>query len=81
MFSEIEQAREAAGIKQRDLCERAGVHETTYTARKQGRRTVSERTINKLRDALTAMIRERREAIDAATDAKPSAFKCEEVER
>lgn len=79
MFSEIEQARDAAGIKQSDLCKRAGVHETTYTARKQGRRTLSERTINKLRNALREIIQERRTAIDAAVETKRSAFQCEEV--
>lgn len=66
MFSDIEERRLLAGIDQRALCQRAGVHETTYTARKNGRRTLSERTINKLGEALEAMIAERREALDSA---------------
>ncbi len=66
MFSDIEERRLLAGIDQRALCHRAGVHETTYTARKNGRRTLSERTINKLNEALEAMIAERREALDSA---------------
>jgi len=66
MFSEIEQRRLLAGIDQRALCQRAGVHETTYTARKNGRRTLSERTIIKLGKALEAMIAEKREALDSA---------------
>lgn len=66
MFSEIEERRALAGIDQRALCQRAGVHETTYTARKNGRRTLSERTINKLEEALDAMIVEKRVALDSA---------------
>lgn len=66
MFSEIEERRQLAGIEQRALCLRAGVHETTYTARKSGRRTLSERTINKLAIALDALIAERRQALDSA---------------
>lgn len=59
MFSQIEERRSRAGIEQRLLCQRAGVHETTYTARKNGRRTLSEKTINKLADALDALLAER----------------------
>ncbi|MFN7010069.1 MAG: helix-turn-helix domain-containing protein [Allorhizobium sp.] len=66
MFSEIEERRRLAGIEQRALCQRAGVHDTTYSARKSGRRTLSERTINKLKLALEALIAEKREALATA---------------
>ncbi|TCT34624.1 helix-turn-helix domain-containing protein [Martelella mediterranea] len=59
MFSEIEARRHAAGISQVELCERAGVHPTTYTARKANRRTVSERTLQKLKTALDELVTER----------------------
>ncbi|MGV0912409.1 helix-turn-helix domain-containing protein [Martelella sp. FOR1707] len=65
MFSEIETKRAGAGISQADLCKRAGVHPTTYTARKAGRRTVSERTLRKLSGALDELIAERLEAMTA----------------
>lgn len=66
MFSEIEERRRLADIDQRTLCQRAGVHETTYTARKSRRRTLSERTINKLKKALDELIDEKRRALDSA---------------
>lgn len=60
MFPQIEAKRVAAGILQKDLCERANVHETTYTARKNNRRSLSETTLKKLEFALDEMIDERR---------------------
>ncbi|MCJ7993245.1 hypothetical protein J5N58_01360 [Rhizobium cremeum] len=66
MFSEIEERRRLADIDQRTLCQRACVHETTYTARKSERRTLSERTINKLKRALDELIDEKRRALDSA---------------
>ncbi|WP_319519846.1 helix-turn-helix transcriptional regulator [uncultured Martelella sp.] len=67
MFSEIEKRRAAAGISQADLCQRAGVHPTTYTARKANRRTVSERTLQKLKTALDEMVSERLEVMRERT--------------
>lgn len=59
MFSDIEAKRARAGIPQKELCERAGVHPTRYTARKSGRSGLSERTLKKLEDALEELLRER----------------------
>lgn len=59
MFPEIEERREKAGIDQAELCKRAGVHPTTYTARKNGRAGMREATISKLDEALEALIREK----------------------
>lgn len=67
MFPEIEARRMAAGIRQKDLCARAGVHEMTYTARKNERRGVSERTLVKLQRALDEMIAEKRAALEPAS--------------
>ncbi|MCF6368313.1 helix-turn-helix domain-containing protein [Rhizobium halophilum] len=63
MFPQIEARRAAAGILQKDLCERAAVHETTYTARKSGRRALSETTLKKLETALEELIKERQEQL------------------
>ncbi|WFS02190.1 helix-turn-helix domain-containing protein [Rhizobium tumorigenes] len=68
MFFEIEARRSAAGIEQKALCARAGVHQTTYTARKNGRRTMSERTLKRLDDALTSMIHEKKVTIDGLAE-------------
>lgn len=65
MFLEIETRRAAAGITQKELCARAGIHETTYTARKNGRRGVSEGTLKKLEEALDVLIAEKRAALDS----------------
>lgn len=64
MFSQIEAKRAAAGIEQKELCRRANVHETTYTARKNDRRSVSERTLKKLETALDELITEKRAVLD-----------------
>ncbi|MGR6465415.1 helix-turn-helix domain-containing protein [Rhizobium sp. PAMB 3182] len=64
MFEQIEFSRVQAGIDQKELCARARVHETTYTARKNGRSGMSERTLLKLKTALDALIDERRQALD-----------------
>lgn len=69
MFSEIEKKRVAAGIDQKTLCARAGVHETTYTARKNGRRTISEKTLAKLDAALNSLIDEKGAALDEMREA------------
>ncbi|NTF67718.1 helix-turn-helix domain-containing protein [Rhizobium rhizogenes] len=71
MFSEIETRRAAAGIEQKTLCDRANVHQTTYTARKNGRRSMSERTLKRLDDALTALILEKKSTLDGLADDKP----------
>ncbi|MGG7535329.1 helix-turn-helix domain-containing protein [Rhizobium sp. 12,4] len=68
MFSDIEARRAAAGIDQKALCHRAGVHQTTYTARKNGRRNVSETTLKKLDEALSALILEKKATIDDLVD-------------
>lgn len=68
MFSDIETRRAAAGIEQKVLCARAKVHETTYTARKAERRTVSERTLRKLASALDELIDEKRKTLDAISE-------------
>lgn len=67
MFAEIEKQRVLAGVSASELCRRAGVHQTTYAARRNGRRTVSERTLAKLRSALDELIAERRAALDEAS--------------
>jgi len=67
MFPEIEQRRELAGIDQAELCKRAGVHPTTYSARKSGRRTMHENTLRRLDDALNSLIREKRDQIVEAS--------------
>lgn len=59
MFSEIETRRELAGIDQSELCKRAGVHPTTYTARKNGRTGMREATIARLAEALDALLEEK----------------------
>lgn len=64
MFPQIEAKRVAAGILQKDLCERANVHETTYTARKSNRRSLSETTLKKLELALDELIDERRAELE-----------------
>lgn len=48
-----------AKISQRALCEAAGVHPTTYSAIKHERSGGQARTIQKLSDALDALIAER----------------------
>lgn len=65
MFSQVEARRAAVGIEQKELCQRAGVHETTYTARKSERRGMSERTLKKLDEALEEIIAERQAALHA----------------
>ena len=59
MFPEIEARREKAGIDQAELCKRAKVHPTTYTARKNGRAGMREVTIARLAEALDALISEK----------------------
>lgn len=66
MFSEIDERRLLWGIGQNELCQRAGVHPTSYTARKNGRAEMRESTLAKLRGALDNMIDERRAAIEKA---------------
>jgi transcriptional regulator with XRE-family HTH domain len=71
MFSEIETRREMAGIDQKALCARAGIHETTYTARKNGRRGLSEATLVKLDAALRALIDERLKVLGDMVEGQP----------
>lgn len=59
MFPEIEERREKAGIDQVELCRRAKVHPTTYTARKNGRAGMRETTIARLETALDVLINEK----------------------
>lgn len=66
MFSDIDMRRDLAGIQQKALCKRAGIHPTRYSARKNGRSGMSETTLKKLQDALAEMIAERRSAMDGA---------------
>lgn len=63
MFSDIEARREMAGIDQVELCKRAGVHPTTYTARKSGRSSMRETTLKRLEGALSDLIAEKRDQI------------------
>lgn len=63
MFSEIETRREKAGIGQVELCKRAKVHPTTYTARKHGRTGMRETTLRRLDAALDALIAEKRASL------------------
>lgn len=62
MLQAIEQKREDAKITQRDLCTAASIHPTTYSAIKNGRSGGHARTIQKLADALDALIEDRKEA-------------------
>lgn len=58
-ITSIEQHRNVNGISQRALCRAAGVHETTYSALKAGRRAGNVATINKLNAALDELIAEK----------------------
>ncbi|MBX3580099.1 MAG: helix-turn-helix transcriptional regulator [Rhizobiaceae bacterium] len=62
MIDEIEARRAAAGVSQKVLCERAGVHPTTYSTLKTGRRAGNVSTVGKLSAALDALIAEREAA-------------------
>ena len=64
MFEEIEARRILAGIRQKDLCARAKVHQTTFSARKRGRSGMQERNIKKLSAALEQLISEREEVLN-----------------
>lgn len=66
MFSEIDDRRQLWGIGQAELCQRAGVHPTSYTARKNGRAEMRESTLAKLRAALDEMVTEKKAAIKTA---------------
>lgn len=66
MFEEIETRRAKAGIDQAELCRRAGIHPTSYTARKSGRRAMRETTLASLKQALDMLIRERGQDMDEA---------------
>lgn len=61
-IAEIEERRLHAGLMQKDLCRRAGIDATTYSLLKRGRRGAYARTLEKLRDALDHLERERGEA-------------------
>lgn len=63
MFEEIERRREAAGIDQVILCERAQVHATRYSARKNNRSGMREATLARLKAALDELIAERGESL------------------
>lgn len=62
MISKIEQKRISAGVSQKALCAAAGVHETTYSALKAGRRGGNAATFQKLDAALEALKQERENA-------------------
>lgn len=55
-----------AGISQAELCKRAGIHPTRYTARKNDRSGMSEKSLKKLEAALDELINEKQAAIDEA---------------
>ena len=63
MFSRIEERRSKAGISQKELCARAGLHPTRYTARKNGRSGLGERSLIRLGEALEALIYEKQERL------------------
>jgi transcriptional regulator with XRE-family HTH domain len=63
MIDSIDRKRDKAGVTQKALCARAGVHETTYSALKAGRRGGNAATITKLAEALQTLIDER-EAVE-----------------
>lgn len=60
-FSSIETRRETAGIEQKELCQRAGVHHQTYSKLKNrpGAQGATEQTLKKLKTALDALVAER----------------------
>lgn len=60
-FTEIEQRRAKAGIDQKALCAKAGVHEQTYSRLKNrpGTRGAGEATLRALSGALEQLIEER----------------------
>ncbi|BCH59173.1 helix-turn-helix domain-containing protein [Agrobacterium vitis] len=65
MFEQIEERRKRAGIPQGDLCQRAGVHQTTYARRKSGRGHMREETLSCLSTALDALVDERRRELNS----------------
>lgn len=74
MFPEIEARREKAGIDQIELCKRAGVHPTSYSARKSGRSGMNERTLKKLVVALDALVAEKLvDVTEASREEQPQA--------
>lgn len=60
-FTDIDSRREAAGITQYALCQRADVHPTTYhrLLKDQTGERGTMRTLNKLEHALDQLIREK----------------------
>lgn len=67
MFPQIEERRLIAGITQKELCIRAGVHPTRYNARKNGRSGLGERSLTRLRDALDELIKEKQQLLEAVS--------------
>jgi len=72
-FSTIEIRRETAGIEQKELCQRAGVHHQTYSKLKNrpGAQGATETTLKKLKTALDDLVAERMRKL-AATSGDPS---------
>lgn len=60
MFEQIEAMRERAGIAQADLCQRAGVHQTSYARRKRKGGGMRETTLAALKIALDELVDEKR---------------------
>lgn len=59
MFQEIDNLRKSKGISQKALCERAGIHETTYFRLKAGHSQGNGKTLHDLRNALDELVSER----------------------
>lgn len=73
-FADIDSRLQATGFEQKELCERARVHPTTYSRLKKGRGPAgaTERTLEKLKAALDELVDERRKAlIKGVEDGKP----------
>lgn len=59
MIDEIESRRKALRIEQKELCQRAGVHETTYLRIKKGESSGQGATFSRLMAALSEFEQER----------------------
>jgi len=57
-FLEIEARRREKGFSQKELCQRAAIHETTYCRLKKGELCGNVKTLGALNEALNILIRE-----------------------
>lgn len=59
LFSDIDEKRERAGISQKDLCDRAQISPATYWKWRAGKDGITGRNLEKLTEALNALIAEK----------------------